>query len=152
MSIVHVQLCAVIKLFPPLFFKLTANLSYQVPQFVRDVHLPHERLLATVELKAVAVLHLVLLLRELAESQLHQVLRSTSDLVEKVPSKRHPLCFEPPISRRCKHLPKLIRFPVLVATLLVFLSTDRKRVWVQLFKLEHTMKQPLESSPPMHLC
>ena len=130
MSIVVEQLCAVFKLFPHLFFKLATNLTHQVPQSVRDVRLPHDGLLATLELKAVAVLQLVLLLRELAESQLHQVLSSASDLVEKVPSKRHPLCFEPPISRRCKHLPKLIRFPVLVATLLVFLSTDRKRVWV----------------------
>lgn len=73
----------------------TVNLSYQVPQFVRDVHLPHERLLTTLELKALGVLRLPLLLRELAESQLHEVLSPASDLVEKVPSKRHPLCFKP---------------------------------------------------------
>ena len=152
MSIVVEQLCVIIKLFPRLFFKLAANLIHQVPQFVRDVRLPRDGLLATVELKAVAVLKLVLLLRELAESQLHQVLRSASDLVKKMTCKRHPECFEPSFSRRCQHLPNLIGVPVRVATFLVLLSTDGERVWFQLFKLEHTMQQPLENSPPMHLC
>ena len=68
MSIVVEQLCAVFKLFPRLFFKLAANLTHLVPQFVRDVCLPHDVLFATVELKAVAMLQRVLLLRELAES------------------------------------------------------------------------------------
>ena len=130
MSIVVEQLCVIIKLFPRLFFKLATNLIHQVPQFVRDVRLPRDGLLATVELKAVAVLKLVLLLRELAESQLHQVLSSASDLVEKVTGKRHPECFEPSFSRRCQHLPNLIGVPVLVATFLVLLSTDGERVWV----------------------
>ena len=68
MPIVLVQLCVVFKLFPRLFFKLATNLIHQVPQFVRDVRLPRDGLLATVELKAVAMLQRVLLLRELAES------------------------------------------------------------------------------------
>ena len=152
MSIVLVQLCVIIKLFPRLFFKLATNLTHQVPQSVRDVRLPRDGLLATVELKAVAVLQFVLLLRELTKSQLYQVLRSASDLVKKVTSKRHPECFEPSFSRRCQHLPNLIGVPVLVAPFLVLLSTDVERVWVQLVKLEHTMQQPLESSPPLHLC
>ena len=56
MSIVHEQLCAVVELFTYLYFKLAANLLHLVPQLVRDVHMPHEFLLFTVELKAIAVL------------------------------------------------------------------------------------------------
>ena len=87
MPIVMEQFSVVTKLFLFLRLKLALNLNHQVSQLVRDVCLSLQRLLATVEHKAVAMLELILLPRELAVSQHHEVLCSASDLVEKMSSK-----------------------------------------------------------------